>query len=155
MSYYKDLLAKKGKSTLSLLGGVLFILIAIAVLLSEKSETGKPDALDWIYLFVFSLNGIIYITRGFGYPAERYFGKAFVLIDNEKIQIKPGVIEKKKSIEWEDIDYIEYRLNKYIIRKNDHSTVKIPLSRFDYATLNEIKEVINKLASQKNVKSNF
>jgi len=38
MRYYKDLLAKKGKSKLSLIGGFLFILIAIAVFFSEKKE---------------------------------------------------------------------------------------------------------------------
>jgi len=155
MNYYKDPLAKKGKSKLSLIVGFLFILIAIGIIFSKTKETTNLDVFDWLYLVVFSLNGITYIIIGLGYPVEKIFGSAFVLIDNEKIQIKPGVIEKKKSIEWEDIDYIEYRLNKYIIRKNDHSTVKIPLSKFDYDTLTEIKKVINELTNEKNIKSNF
>ncbi len=57
----------------------------------------------------YTLFWIIYFIRFDSYFAglvvsiERFFGKAFVHIDNEMIDIKLGVFEKEYKIDWHEI----------------------------------------------------
>jgi len=46
---------------------------------------------------------LTHIFAGLVVSIERFFGKAFVHIDNEMIDIKLGVFEKEYKIDWQEI----------------------------------------------------
>ena len=74
-----DLYKETKKSLFRVIGGVLFLLVAIAgfIVISYK-ENLIP--LMWFFYVIFALNGIFHIVEGLGYRFESLFGKAYVWI---------------------------------------------------------------------------
>ena len=54
-----------------------------------------------IYLLIF---GILYFIGGSGVAVSRWFGEAYIKIDNKRICIKKGVFSKKWVLFWDQID---------------------------------------------------
>ena len=114
-------------------------------------EIIKP--FDWIYFGVFALIGIVVlVTEGLA----RYFRKAYILINSEIISLRADVFEKEQFINWNEIKSIDYMVAaKFKIKKTDDTTMIIDLSKFDYALLQEIKKVVDCIAKEKDIQTNF
>lgn len=95
------------------------------------------------------MNGIIHTVEGFGFSLARLFGKAFILVDNEKIAIKIGVLAKEQNISWMDIKSISYKPIRFKVAKNDNTSFTFNLSKLDYSLIKEIKSTINAIAKEK------
>jgi len=155
MELYIDLLKRETKKSLFRIAlGILFFLLAI-VWISIRffdNETIKP--FDWISFGLFAIIGIIHIVEGLGFPFEKIFGKAYVLINSEFISLKASVFEKEQFVKWNDIISIDYKLNKLKIEKIDNTTLLIDLTKFNYITINEIKKAVSCIAKVKNIEAN-
>ena len=149
-----DLLKASKKSILRIVLGILFFLVACGGIITKIIGEGiKP--FDVFFFGIFALCGIIHFIEGLGFSFESLFGKAYILVNDEFISLKASIFDKKQLINWNEIQSIDYKLNKFIIQKTDNTTPIIDLSKFEYIINMEIKNVIISIAKEKKIQSNF
>jgi len=151
MEIKKNLLRNEKKSYLRISIGVLFFIISIWWISLKIRQKQEIPLFDWLYFGVFTLNGISHSIAGFGFRIEELFGKAFILINKEKISMKAKALEKEQTVFWSEIEKINYNLNKLHVHKTDNTTLTFNLSEIDYAFKNEIKEFIKSIATEKQI----
>jgi len=155
MEIRKNLLRNEKKSYVSFAVGVVFFIISIIWIVLKMRDGQKISLFDWFYVGIFALNGISYSMAGFGFRLVELFGKAYLLINDEKISMKAKVLEKEQTVFWAEIHEITYNLNKLYIHKTDNTTLTFNLSEIDYAFKNEIKEFIKSIANEKQISAAF
>lgn len=155
MEYKNDLLKNNDKSIFRLLLGIFFCAISILWIYARLADNGFIRLFDWFYSGIFTLIGLTHILTGLGVSIDRLFGKVFVRIDNELIDIKLGVFKKEYKIKWQEIKSIEYKSGNFTVQKYDNSSVFFPISKLDYSTVIGIKDIMSKLAESKNIKCNI
>jgi len=155
MELKKDLLKKEKKSVFRIILGILFFVISIFWIADRIMDNLIIQPFDWLYTGIFALNGIVHTIEGFGFSIARLFGKAFVLIDSERISIKLGIIDKEQNVYWKDIKAIDYKLNKFRVENIDNTNKTLDLSKLDYVLKKEIKEIIACIAKDKNIQSDI
>ena len=149
-----DLIPKRKRSNFTLAMGVIAIILTITYFIirmqgdKEKSISQMPMML---YLFVY---GILGILNGLGYSVEKFFGSAYVQIDEERIAVKTGVWSKEQSILWNQIKSMEYKTNWFKIINLDDSSFKLALSDLEFKVLIETKNTINLIAAEKGITIN-
>ena len=150
-----DLLLTEKKSTLRVVGGVLFILLSAVWVYSRYMKNLYIDTFDWIYCGILSLNGVVHIMGGFGLPLIRLFGESYLWIDDTKIAMKKGVLRKAQSIYWTDIKRINYKLNRFTVIRTNDTKFTLDLSKLEYAILKDAKEIISGIAKEKRIEINL
>jgi len=155
MEYKRDLFKNIDKSIIRLFLGIFFCTISILWIIARLADKELIRLFDWFYSASFVLIGLTHILAGRGISIERYFGKAFVHIDNETIDIKLGVFEKEYKIDWQEIKSIDCKLGNFTVQKLDNSSVFFPISKLDYSNVTGIKDIMYKLAVSKNIKCNI
>jgi len=151
MEIRKNLLRNEKKSYVSFVVGVVFFIISIIWIVLKMRGGQKISLFDWFYVGIFALNGISHSMAGFGFQMAELFGKAYLLINDEKISLKAKVLEKEQTVFWSEIHEITYNLNKLYVHKTDNTTLTFNLSAFEYAFKNEIKEFIRSIANEKQI----
>jgi len=152
MEYKKDLLKKSDKSIFRLILGISMCVISILWIVARLAENDLIRPFDWVYSGIFALSGVTHILTGLGISIESFFGKAFVYIDNEMIDIKLGVFEKEYKIDWQDVKSIEYKLGDFTIQQLDNSSIFFPISKLDYSSIIGIRNIMSKLAESKDIR---
>lgn len=155
MGYKIDLLKKNDKSIFRLILGIFFWMVSTLWIKGRWTDHEVIRLFDWFYAGIFTLMGFTHFMAGFGIPIGRFFGKAFVHIDNEMIDIKLGAFEKEFKIDWQEIESIDCESNNITIQKQDNSSIFFPISKLDYFNVTSIKDVMSKLAESKNIKFNI
>ena len=155
MEIKKNLLRSEKKSYVSFAVGVVFFIISIIWIVLKMRDGQKISLCDWFYVGIFALNGISYSISGFGFRMVELFGKAYLLINKEKISMKAKALEKEQTVLWSEIQKINYNLNKLHVHKTDNTTLTFNLSEIDYAFKNEIKEFIKSIANEKQITAAF
>ncbi len=149
-----DLLPKAKKSKFALAMGVTGIILGILylVLVIHKNQG------DWIfgglmmlYMLVLGIRGIV---TGLGYSFDKFFGSAYIHIDDQHIAIKPGIRAKEQSISWGRIKSMEYKSNWFLITETDGSTSRFSLSDLEFKVLIEARDVIRMMANEKRITIN-
>ncbi len=152
MEYYKDLLEndfgrKKGykkASTFNFIVGVL--IIALSGLYSWRYFQEKEFFLILAGI-AFLLLGIINISRSFDFNIEKFFGKAFVKINDTSFTLKTSPFKKEvKSILWQDIENVHYTAGRFTFLKKDGTSVKFSVIELNYTSIQEIKSIVSKYA---------
>jgi len=115
------------------------------------NQQQKVSILVWFNFGFIVLNGISHLLAGFGLRIEEIFGKAFILINDEKISMKSKVLKKEQSVLWFEIQKVDYYVNKLYIYKTDNTTVIFNLTEIDYTLKHEIKECLKSFASEKHI----
>lgn len=151
MDFKRDLLKVTKKSKFRVIVGVLFLAIAILWITTRFIDNELIRRFDWLYTVLFGLNGVVHILGGMGFSFERLLGKAFIEIDSKSINMKLGAFEKEHKINWQDIKSINYKPNVFKISQLDDKIQLIKISKLDFLSISEIKEVISKIAADKNV----
>jgi len=151
MEIKKNLLRNEKKSYLRFIIGVGFFIISIIWIVLKIRQEEKISLFDWFYFGIFTLNGISHSIAGFGFRIEELFGKAFILINKEKISMKAKAFEKEQTVLWSEIQKINYNLNKLHIHRTDNTTLTFNLSEIDYTFKNEIKEFVRNIAAEKQI----
>ena len=146
-----DLIPQRKKSKLTVLFGAIGIVLAIlylVIIIHGSLATGVFWWLNMFYMFVY---GIICILIGLGYSPEKFFGSAYVQIDDQHIAIKPGIRTKEQSIPWNRIKSMEYKTNWFHITQTDGSTSKFSLSDLEFKVLIEARDAIRLIAAEKGI----
>ncbi|MCF8361770.1 MAG: hypothetical protein K9G70_04015 [Prolixibacteraceae bacterium] len=152
MHYHKDLLKLKTNSRLQIIIGFLMIALAIAWFPIKLHENGYLSIFDWLFSFIFFLNGILQVTTGFGVPPRRLFGKAYIVVNDQKIIYKPYVLKPERKASWSNIESITYqtgRIDAYDANGKCLSIVQPGC--FDYFTLKDVKDAIAGISREKNI----
>lgn len=145
----KQDLLKRERSVLRIVLGIVFFAISIERILSEQGFT----TFDWFYSGIFALNGIYHSIEGWGFSIAKLLGSAFIVIDNERISIKPGIFESKQNFAWQTIQSIHFQINRFQISTSGNENRILDLSKFDHDSIKEIKAVIDQIARDKAIPS--
>lgn len=154
MDLYIDLIPKRKRSNFTLAMGVIAVVLAITYFIirmqgdKEKSISQMPMML---YLLVYGIFGIL---NGLGYSVEKFFGRAYFQIDEERIAIKTGVWKKEQSIPWNQIKLMEYKTNWFKITDLNGISSKLILSDLEFKVLIETRDTINFIAAEKGITIN-
>jgi len=149
MELKRGLLKISKKSLFRIILGIGFPIIAISWIVAINVEYDDIRPFDWLYFGLFVFSGIIHIFEGFGYSFSKLFGNAFIMIDQNIIRIKNGVLEKEQHILWNEIASIDYKPTNFQITKKDKTTIALKLSNLDYSLIQEIKEIIRHIGKEK------
>jgi len=153
--FKRNLLKKEKKSTFRIVLGIFFLVISFFWMADRMMDHLVIRTFDWIYTLIFALNGIVHTVEGLGGSIAGLFGKAFILIDHEQISIKPGMMDKAQIVHWKEVKAIDYKLSTFRIEHLDSTTITLKVSKLDYASIKEIKEIVAAIAKDKNIPSNI
>ena len=151
MEFYQDFL-KIEKSKFRIVLGILFVILSIFWIVIKIKKNENIDTFGWIYFGSFSLSGILNIVEGTGISSSKLFGKSFILVNDEKLSIKPSVFSKEQQFSWDEINTINYKINKLIFTKKSNNFFTLQLSKLDYSSMIEIKKIIDEIAKKKGIK---
>tara|TARA_R110001583_G_scaffold25760_12_gene93192 strand:+ start:17902 stop:18384 length:483 start_codon:yes stop_codon:yes gene_type:complete len=147
MKFEKDLLVQKSRVK-TILGGLDIVLIFLWISTKIYIKHGF-DTFDIIYLIFLFLLGLLFIIEGKGIPLAKFFGKAFILIDEDQISMKKGVFSKEQTIFWDEIKAIEYKANYFLFTKHDDSLFPFKLRNLAYRFNREILDFIKVIGKHK------
>ncbi len=144
-----DLIQYRKKSTFTLVMGIIGVVLPIMYLVAQGFKDGESSfSLMPIMAYMF-VSGILQILNGLGFTWERYFGSAYVQVNNDLIAIKTGVWKKVQVFHWDKIKSLTYKTNWFEVCTSDGSTSKLLLSELEFKTLIETREAIIFIASEK------
>ena len=150
MEFYKDLVIAE-KSKFRIITGIVYIIISVAWITIKIKEGYTIRPFDWIYSGFFSLSGVLKIIGGTG-VLYSIFGKPFIFVDNNKISIKPRVFSKEEQISWNEISNIDHKVNRFIFNTRTNNSITLQLSKLDYSSNIEIKNIISEISKKKGIK---
>ena len=148
MEYYKDLHKKPEPIKFNLIGGILFILIAITSIIIRLNEA--ISIFWWFYSVFFFLYGIVMILQYRGVNVDRIFGKKFIRITSENIYYKPTYQAKEQKMNWNKIKNIKFNINSVDFESQTIS-LKMSYHQQEYMYVKELKETILQNAEEKNI----
>jgi hypothetical protein len=151
MELKKDLLAIEKKSIFRMLLGVLFLLIAGHRPIFIIFENAKITTFDWVYIWVFALNGVLHIVEGYGYSLTKLFGRAFIVINNELISAKTKINREEVTVYWKDIKCIDFSYSKLVSVKADNTKLNIAIGDLTYDTKKAMKVSIAQIMEDKKI----
>ena len=127
--------------------GLIFIGMTLWVYFKGENKPNGVDQFDWVYIFIFGMVGVFFSFKGL----SSIFRKAYILVDEERIAIKPDETTKSETILWNDIEAIRQVEKNFEILKKDGSSYIIYFSYFNYENAGDLKEAIIDMASTKGI----
>ena len=146
-----DLIPKIKRSNFTLAMGIVGVAFAVTYLVIILHESRQNWIFQWmmmIYMLVLGSKGII---AGLGYSVEKFFGSAYIHINDEHIAIKSGIRTKVQSIDWNQIKSMEYKSNWFKINSIDGFSSKFSLSDLEFKVLIEARDAILVIAAEKGI----
>ena len=127
--------------------GLIFIGMTLWVYFKGENKPNGVDQFDWVYIFIFGMVGVFFSFKGL----SSIFRKAYILVDEERIAIKPDETTKSETILRNDIEAIRQVEKNFEILKKDGSSYIIYFSYFKYENAGDLKEAIIDMASTKGI----
>ena len=143
-----NLLEREKISVYRIFMGIILISLAI-IMISVESNNQVIKPIAWFNSGILVLAGVIHCLAGFGFTFKRLFGKAYILIDEEKIAVKLEPFKKEQNALWNDVKLIEFKPTKLMVIKIDNTSLNIDFSNLDYALVQNIKKSIHGFADEK------
>lgn len=133
----------------------LRIALGFAMLCFSGYTLFYPSQLETLlnsYIPVFIIAGIAYVIIGLGFNPISLFGKAYIKIDKEKIEVKPTIFKKSWTINWIDIKEVQIKVAS--IRFLMPKLIELDYGRMNEASVLELKTAIIGIAKEKNITLN-
>lgn len=146
-----DLIPKRQRSKFTLVMGVISLSIPIIYVVFRFFGDREKLFSQFPMMILLTLQGITGIINGMGYSVEKFFGSAYVLVDNEQIVIKTGIWTRMKSIRWSQIKSLQYKSNWFEIIHPDGSASKLELSELEFKVLVETRDAVYYIAAEKGI----
>ena len=110
------------------------------------------DSIKWIFMFLFSAQGVIYLLMGYGISLPELFGKKTYLIINEtEIRFKTSNYEKESVVAIDQIKKIELKYKHYDFILKDDQVVEMYVTGFENQLLEDIKFLLSEFAEENGV----
>ena len=149
MELFIDLIHYRKKSTFTLVMGIISIALPFIYITNGLLGSKEFSAYMTPMMVYLALNGILGILQGLGYSWERFFGSAYVRVDDNQIALKTGVWKKVQAYNWDNIKSIHYKSNRFEIGSMDGTFSRLILSELEFKVLIETRNAIFQVAAQK------
>lgn len=149
MELKRNLADKNNKSLIHTAIGIVFIAVGLYYMI-DKMNNKTFDQFDWAYLAFYAVFGFKYLIQG----VIALIRRPYILINNDKISLKPDASTPGKTIWWRDIQSITLAGKNFKIRSSDNSSYTIHLSYYNYEVADEIKVALETIASEKAIQIN-
>ena len=148
MEYYKDLNGHFKRPKNSLIIAIVFLSLAIGFFLVTLIDKG----FKWhyfIYSIIMSLNGVMAFAK---YKGRQLWNKSYIRINDESIEVK--VLSQKKIAQWTNFNSIDLTENKLRLLPYDKGFQYVSFDMLESDTVDEITNIISKIAKGKNLTIN-
>jgi hypothetical protein len=151
MEIHIDLLKNRSKSIpMIILGLAAFGFLAFILIYSHYVRTYHYAPLfDDMQYAILILIGVFFTYAGFGFSFLKLFGKAFVIIDKERIIIKTNVIGKEHRAQWSEIKSVRFDINQNLLIDTHYESQFINLSKLNYDIIKDMKKAIYRIAAER------
>lgn len=144
MEYQINLLRPQKKSKFRVNCGI--ILLAIGLIYGAVSFR-HMEYYHWILFGLYIFAGLAYLLNGLGYFTKLFSTKAYVKVTDNGIYSKlgrKGLIEKAN---WDEIESIEYKSNRFTIKRKDNTSFDIFSPLLSFENIQELKNIIQEKAN--------
>ena len=125
-------------------GGMIFILV-ILLLIGVRIFLSYDNIAQLIYSAIYLFAGIILLMDGLG----NTFGRAFININDGFFSIRSGLLSKKQTIYWRDIQSAEIYDKRVLFRLKDNKNKSVVISKILDENIERIKEALLEAAETK------
>jgi hypothetical protein len=147
MTKFISLQQKQNRSKYRIVMGIISILIGIGLPIYSAIYEPLLNKFGWVFSLLFIVNGIIYFLAGLGITLPELMGKkTYLIFDEDEIRFKTSNFDKETILKADHIRKIVFqtKFNDFILK--DNQIVKMYLTGFEYALIQEIKEGITEYA---------
>lgn len=149
MNKFLSLQPQQKRSSIRIFFGIVSIVIAIGLPVFTLINGASMDSVKWIFMFLFSAQGVIYLLMGYGISVPELFGKKTYLIINEtEIRFKTSNYEKESVVAIDQIKKIELKDKHYDFILKDDQVVEMYVTGFEYQLLEDIKALLTEFAEE-------
>jgi hypothetical protein len=155
-----DILRIPVKSKARRIIGILYILMSVCWLVisiiyyEPVANKATKTFLDLVYIIFFGLAGIIFLIDGYGISISKWFGEAYIRINDIQICVKKGVFSNEWILSWSEIELINITVVGIKFSLTDKSLLELNYDNIDYEYIQLIKQTIKSIAKEKNIKIN-
>lgn len=146
---YINLVRKQRLNYLRLIGGL--IMMGATIYLGFYSSQQRYSLLQ---LSIFFIAGLYYTILGIGINPIHAFGKAYIIIDLNRIAVKKSIWTKEKEALWDSISEIQLNITAIRIKLNNGESFNFEYQMLDTDMAHELKTRIALTAKSKNIKIN-
>ena len=152
MNKFLSLQPQQKRSSIRIFFGIVSIVIAIGLPVYTLINGASMDSIKWIFMFLFSAQGVIYLLMGYGISLPELFGKKTYLIINEtEIRFKTSNYEKESVVAIDQIKKIELKYKHYDFILKDDQVVEMYVTGFENQLLEDIKFLLSEFAEENGV----
>lgn len=144
----KNIKSRNLNSLYHFLIGLFFAGMTVWVILDADKKPKGIDQFDWVYIFAFGLVSVWFLIKGI----SALLSKAFMVVNEEKISVKPDESSQRETIFWKDVSHIEDVNNNYRIYMRNGTSTTIYFSYYSSENSMELKESIKSMAEKKRIK---
>ncbi len=143
----KNIKTKNPNSFYHFLIGLIFLGMTAWVAITGYKKVLGIDQFDWVYIALFGITGIWFTIKGL----KALFSKAYIKVDDIKIDVKSDETSEATQVLWKNIDSIKTVKNTFHLILKNGKKHTINLSHFDYENADELKKSIQELAKTKDI----
>lgn len=124
------------------------IMMAATVYIHFQTNITRFEPYHLVLLFAF---GAYYTVMGAGINLLSFFTKAFILVDDEKLCIKPSVFKKQAEANWSDISEIQINITAIRVKLKNQSEFQFEYQFLDDDMIHTLKAAIIHQAKTNNI----
>ena len=152
MNKFLSLQPKQKRSSIRIFFGIVSIVIAIGLPVYTLINGASMDSVKWIFMFLFTFQGVIYLLMGLGISLPELFGKkTYLIIDETEIRFKTSNYEKETTVATNQIKRIEINVKHHDFILKDDQVVEMYVTGFEYQLLQDIKALLTEFAKENGV----
>jgi hypothetical protein len=151
LSLNENLITLPERSLLRIIIGITGIICGAVLLFIYLTEEPKHKIFMIFYSSWMIIFGLIFLYEGTGRSIENLMGDAFVKIDPVTIRVKSGVLKKETTIEWKNVDRIEFKLFSIQFFDSNGNLSELKYDNLEFVVIQKVKQVVSDLASAKKI----
>jgi len=141
---------KTPKSKSRIIVGALMMLLSVTYLIFSNYSEG----FQWFiigYGFALFFIGLSHFAEGSGHTISKYFGDAFLSIDDNQYEYKPSQYKSSAILRWDMIEVINFGITGIDLKDKSSNISHLEYSRFTYQQVQDIKSVLTSIAEKNDI----
>lgn len=104
------------------------------------------------HLIVFTLGGLYYLLMGLGINPITVWGKAYIMVSQSIIAIKPSMFSKETSFDWSNIKEAQIKVTGIRFLFNQGEPYELDFGKLDEESIQELKQAVIAISKEKGIK---
>lgn len=143
--FYIELSKRSSRSPFrTVMGAVLLMAVAYFTF------TGSPF-FNAIQLFVFALAGLVYLVMGLGINPLAALSKAYISVDDDRLEYKPSATKKVQTIAWQDVTKVQIKYANIRFVLADTSSSELEYDSLNDMDAGKLKTTVISICRAKNI----